>query len=190
MTRVVMDQTIGTSLGLLADAYSPTQWVVLAVAVAATAFVLFRPKYRKKKDPLDRSPTGLSLAQQRSVERQMQNLLVELSEMAREVSAGLDNRAAKLQALIQDADQRIAALKALPSAPTDRPADASAELQSAGTAAEAPSPYDDDPRHAEVYALAESGYDAAAIAARLNRPSGEIQLILALRPREATRAAS
>ena len=41
----------------------------------------------------------------------MGNLLVELSEMARQVTAQLDTRTLKLETLLKDADQRIAALK-------------------------------------------------------------------------------
>jgi hypothetical protein len=39
-----------------------------------------------------------------------------------------------------------------------------------------------DPRHAEVYALADQGLSARDVARRLGRPNGEIELILALRP--------
>jgi len=38
------------------------------------------------------------------VERQMQSLLVELSEMSRQISAQLDTRSAKLELLIKEAD--------------------------------------------------------------------------------------
>jgi DNA-binding NarL/FixJ family response regulator len=38
-----------------------------------------------------------------------------------------------------------------------------------------------DPRHALVYALADQGRSCKDIAQELNRPSGEIELILALR---------
>ncbi len=98
---------------MLADLPPSAQWVVLAIAVAATAFALFRGRSRLKKDPLARPPDANSLAQQRSVERQMQNLLIELSEMARQVTAGLDTRAAKLDLLIREADEKIATLSAL-----------------------------------------------------------------------------
>ena len=40
---------------------------------------------------------------------------------------------------------------------------------------------DDDPRHAAVYRLADQGRSSPQIAAELVRPSGEIELILALR---------
>jgi hypothetical protein len=38
-----------------------------------------------------------------------------------------------------------------------------------------------DPRHAEIYALADQGRSPRDIATHLGRPSGEIELILALR---------
>ena len=42
-----------------------------------------------------------------------------------------------------------------------------------------------DPRHAEVYVLADQGHSPHAIAQRLERPYGEIELILALRDKGA-----
>ncbi len=38
-----------------------------------------------------------------------------------------------------------------------------------------------DPRHAEIYAWADQGRTPREIASQLGRPSGEIELILALR---------
>jgi hypothetical protein len=167
---------------LLADSTTPAEWAALAVAVGATAFVLFRPKWKAKGDPLARSPEINSLAQQRSVERQMQNLLVELSEMARQVTAGLDTRAAKLDALIREADQKIAILTSLQQAAVVNPSQPGAGMPSAESVPR-PNPYEPDPRHLEVYTLADQGQTPAQIAAQLNRPNGEIELILALRPR-------
>src|SRR4051812_31106402 len=83
-------------------------WIALAVAGICVTYLLFRP--RKKKDPLE-APAFSSLAQQRTVERQMQNLLVELSEMARQISAQLDTRTAKLELLIKEADEKLEALR-------------------------------------------------------------------------------
>ena len=97
---------------LLAELTAPVQWAVLGVAVLGTAILLFKPKFLKR-DPLSRSPQSTSLSQQRSVERQMQTLLVELSEMSRQVTASLDTRATKLDLLIREADQKIAILTSL-----------------------------------------------------------------------------
>ncbi|MCY2951916.1 MAG: hypothetical protein NTU53_08055 [Planctomycetota bacterium] len=152
-------------------------WPVYALAAATIAYVILRPMFRKKKDPLEK-PLNFSLVQQRAVEREMSNLLVELSVMARQLTAQLDTRTAKLELLMQEADQKIAQLKQLTSGsassslPSLDPSPVSAE----------PSPAI-DPRHAEVYMLADQGRTPAEIAQQLGRPRGEVELILALRPR-------
>jgi hypothetical protein len=155
------------------------QWTIIGVMAAATIYIaVVRPIFRKKKDPLSRTPSSARLAQERSVERQMQNLLVELSEMARQISAQLDTRTAKLELLIKEADEKIAALKAsgvtiaeshpVAASPGEAPMLTTATI---------------DPRHAEIYALADQGRGTTEIAQQLGRPSGEVELILALRQR-------
>jgi hypothetical protein len=166
---------------LLAAAKPPDsfQWTLIGVLAVATVYVaVIRPFLRKKKDPLDRSPSQARLAQERSVERQMQNLLVELSEMARQISAQLDTRTAKLELLIREADEKIEKLRRAGVAP------AQAEIKSqvmldADVVEGAPPTI--DPRHAEIYALADQGRRPLEIAQQLGRPSGEVELILALR---------
>jgi hypothetical protein len=147
--------------------------VALAMAVLGLAYILLRPKL-KKKDPLAKPMPVATLTQQRAVERDMNHVLVELSAMARQISAQLDTRAAKLEVLIQEADQKIAQLRDLSggSAPHAAPA-APADTET--------SPHV-DPRHAEIYQLADEGLVPSQIAQRLDRPDGEIELILALRP--------
>jgi DNA-binding NarL/FixJ family response regulator len=44
-------------------------------------------------------------------------------------------------------------------------------------------PADVDSRHAQIYALSEEGMSTHQIAEQLGRPEGEVELILALRPR-------
>ena len=153
------------------------QWAVLAIGVAAAAYLLFRAR-TKKKDPLEKAPMFSSLSSQRVIERQMQNLLVELSEMARQISAQLDTRAEKLQLLIREADEKIKALNQLSqkSAPSSH-----AETMPANS--HPPNEGGLDPRHADVYTLADQGRSPGQIAQTLGRPNGEIELILALRPR-------
>lgn len=190
-------------------------WMFVAAIGLLGIYLMMRP--RKKRDPTAKSLPLLSLSQQRTVEKQMSNLLVEFAEMARQMSAQLDTRAAKLEMLIQDADRRLAALKAATRgaasangeapiedfiAPADgandpsRDGDASVEFPEGGSidprrisgsprnsrAAEAaPAPI--EPKYADVYAMADEGRSAFDIARHLSRPAGEIELILALRPR-------
>jgi hypothetical protein len=158
----------------LLDLDPATKWAVIAVATATILYAALRPMFRRK-DPLDKPPKLGSLAQQRSVDRQMQNVLVELSEMSRQITAQLDTRAGKLEALIREADQKIAALKshqgAAPQIPPAAPLFRAESTEQPMI----------DPRHALVYALADQGRSCKDIAQELNRPSGEIELILALR---------
>ena len=167
-----------------------TTWIAIAVGILTVVYVtLVRPLRQKKaKDPLEESPVRTSLAQRRAVERDMSNLLVELSEMARQMTAQLDTRAAKLELLLKEADERIAALRSMgrDSAVSAMAATAAERLE--GVIAEARAPLGPalteqkiDPRHAQVYDLADEGHSPQEIARRLERPSGEIELILALR---------
>ena len=108
-------------------------------------------------------------------------LMRELSTMIAGARAQLDQRAERIDRLLRAADERIERLERLESPrsnngdgrhPSPDPAapqvDAAAEV---------------DPRHAQVYALSEDGLSAHQIADQLGRPRGEVELILALRPR-------
>ena len=170
-----------------------TSWTAIAIGVATIVYVAFiRPLTRKKKprDPLSRPPEA-GLARQRSVEREMSSLLVELSEMARQMTGQLDTRAAKLEALLQEADEKIALLRSLgggggPGGGGPQGVLVEAKLLEADAVpmrpAEDPASVA-DPRHAEVYDLADEGRSAQDIARQTGRPRGEIELILALRGR-------
>jgi hypothetical protein len=149
-------------------------WIMIGIAGATILYAVFRPSM-KKKDPLARSPSSASLSQQKNVERQMQNLLVELSEMARQLTAQLDTRSQKLEVLLQEADEKIAKLQDARAA-TPEPRLASADRQPRPLPSEPA-----DPQHQAVYALADQGRSAPEIARQLNRPRGEVELILALR---------
>jgi DNA repair exonuclease SbcCD ATPase subunit len=189
-------------LMLLPLAVSPandqTFWIGVAAAGALGLYVLMRPRGKKRRDGLDEGPR-FSLARQREVEQQMNNLLVELSQMARQITAQLDTRASKLELLIKEADERLAALRAAgdgvhvvaeaksrPASENVLAADEAAALQTLSVEPATPPPPPPprlDERHAEIYALADEGKAANEIARILHRPAGEIELILALRPK-------
>ena len=192
------------------------KYILIGLVGVVVLYVIVRPfmQKKKKRDPLERtSPIG-SLSQHRGVERQMQNLLVELNEMARQMSAQLDTRSTKLELLIKDADDRLAELKrmtALAASTTprfeirdtplrdapmregglrdavsyDAPArDESSFRQPPSRRYEsATDPETQDAAHLPVYQLSDAGNSVSDIAATLGRPSGEIELILALRPK-------
>lgn len=180
-----------------------TTWGAIAVGVLTIVYVVFIRPLRKKKDPLARPPrdSGANLARQRSVERDMSNLLVELSEMSRQLTAQLDTRAAKLEVLLREADEKLAALRAEAGRPLEvvgeprelpprhsvdrgfhRPlVESDDSLLLTHTPVRSTPTVETDARHAAVYELADEGHSAHEIARHLDRPSGEIELILALR---------
>jgi hypothetical protein len=184
---------------------SAAQWGVLCAGALLIIYILLRSNRKRKADPLEKSPVRTSLAQQRSVERQMQTLLVELSEMARQVTAQLDTRSTKLALMIDDADEKAARLQRLldecratldaarAPAPTTAPGptpDPTPALAESTPKAEPPAfepslalPDESDARHQQVYAMADQGRSPSDIARQIDRPRGEIDLILALRPR-------
>jgi hypothetical protein len=157
-----------------------TKWIVAASAVIVILLTVFRPMFRKK-DPLDAAPSKKTLAQQRSVERQMETLVVELEKMARQITAQLDTRAGKLELLIKEADEKIAGLaRAAASGPT--PGQSNPTI-GATTPPTSTLLSEHDARHNDVYSLADQGRAPHEIAHILDRPSGEVELILALRKR-------
>jgi hypothetical protein len=138
------------------------------------------PESQQRSDPLAR-PQQPSLAQQRSVERDMQTLMHELSEMSRKIIGQLDARSAKLQELLKQADEKIERLAALESRPREQAAPPPAPVAAAASMPELN--IEIDPRHEQIYTLEDEGLNAIQISNRLNIPEGEVELILALRPR-------
>jgi hypothetical protein len=168
--------------GLLSDITNldpMTRWA-LVVAVGLTVFYAVMRPMRKKRDPLEKMSLRPGLASQRAVERDMNNLLVELSEMARQVTAQLDTRTLKLETLLKEADDKILQLKQAasetPVVPRSNGTEPVIEEKPSGP----PSPAI-DPRHLEVYELADRRLSSQQIACQLSRPRGEVDLILALR---------
>ena len=183
---ILLVQSQGTDL---------STWIALTIGGLALLYVFMRPK-PKVRDPLATAP-NFTLVQQRSVERQMESLLVELSNMSRQITAQLDTRAAKLELLIKHADDRLAELRLLtgqtrreaqPPQPATlvQPASECAPLPAEVPTASppVPPPVEPDHRYDNVYALVDQGHATHEVAQHLGRPIGEIELILALRPRD------
>jgi hypothetical protein len=173
---------------------STTKWYLVIAITLTILYAVMRP-LRKKKDPLAYGGQRVGLASQRAVEHDMTNLLVQLSDMARQVTAQLDTRTAKLELLIKDADERLAALKEANAHAEHYNANTSTNTADRGAngngrphdADAAPSPFAPTPivesPHGDVYSLADQKLSPQQIAQRLSRPQGEIELILALRER-------
>lgn len=194
MYRTLLDSQ---SLADVAPLGITPSWVVMISAVIFVIYMTFRPK---RRDPLAMQPFRSSLTQQKSLERDMQSVIVELSEMTRQMSAQLETRAAALEQLIRDADAKIAELEqAREAASRVNTASENAAGEFTAIASDTISPatngtrpamrlVSEDTSHsedrwAEVYRLGDEGLTLPEIARRLARPNGEVELILALRPK-------
>ncbi|MCB9854635.1 MAG: hypothetical protein H6818_03025 [Phycisphaerales bacterium] len=181
------------------------------LAVAAVVFILFilnRSARRRRAGVSSRRATndGADAETTRVVrlKREMEQLLVELNEFAREVNAQIDTRFAKLERSIADADRRISELKRLRGeSPASNETDDSVlranreaaegvrdRLSRARTAMAQPM-NQSGPRAGAgtlskedaVYQLADGGKSSIDIARVLKCTVGEVELILNLRGR-------
>jgi hypothetical protein len=114
----------------------------------------------------------------------MEELTVQLQQVARQINSQIDTRFAKLEACIGDADQRIERLeRLLRRAGGHEGVDVTVSDQP--TSAPGQTPDRDsiriDPMHREIYRLADEGKPPPEIARQLGRTTGEVELILNLR---------
>ncbi len=180
------------------------------LAIAAVTFILFilNRSARRRRMGLtprrERASGEVDTARVIRLKREMEQLLVELNEFAREINGQIDTRFAKLEQSIADADRRIAELQRLrgdvgDSGGTDdsvlranrdaaegvraRLARARPELQVASVPDRSPKPAQSVSKEGAVYQLADGGKSPIDIARVLKCTVGEVELILNLRDR-------
>lgn len=131
------------------------------------------------------------LAKQTEARHDVQQIMLELDQLARQIHGRIDTRFAKLESVIRDADERIDKLsnlvrQARGTAPLDLVAGATTAAERAtaeprNASALGSGECGPEDRHATVYALADTGLSAHQISARVGQTTGEVELILALR---------
>jgi len=110
----------------------------------------------------------------------LQELIIELEELSRRINAQIDTKFAKLEATIRHADERIEILRQLTQ---QAGGTGGLDVTVDDTTSESPAPGTlvSDPKRARVYALADADKSSIEIAQETGIPTGEIELILALR---------
>ena len=114
----------------------------------------------------------------------LERLMTDAEELTRRLAAVLENKAEKIEVLIEQADER---LQALESAQADAEASPFVKPQapqregSTSDASDPPPPLSMDPLHRKVYDLADQGLTPVDIARQIDKPTGQVELILALR---------
>ncbi len=153
---------------------------VLMVAGVLLLLTIVMYNFRKRLSKTQQIDPRQKIERDRQVnamKNDLRSMMVELEDVTRQFSAQLDAKSRRLEQLIDQADQRIAALggeRAGPSGPAEDPTDnGSADPPSAAP--------DADPLTRNVYQLADEGLGAGEIARRLEEHVGKVELILALR---------
>lgn len=146
---------------------------VVAMALGLILIAWHVIEQRRKNAPPPAAP-AIDADELRALARDVRALN---DELARQTEA----RAQQLEALIEQADQRLAALRQASQPRTDhievkpaRPAQAPATFA-------APQHAPMDQRHGVVYSLADAGHSPAQIAKQTGIPTGQVELILGLR---------
>jgi chromosome segregation ATPase len=165
---------------------SSTQAVLLCGAVGVLILMAWSIGRREKRAARMPQPSALEAqANDRRLQssaREINELLLELDQAAQRLHARLDSRINKLESAIKEADQRVASLRqeqaVLESTPRIdfRLAPVDPHADEINDAAER-----DDDRFSTIHRLADSGLSALQIAQEVDKPTGEIELILALR---------
>lgn len=95
---------------------TPYAWYLIAASFVMITFLLLRQQRRRNGNASPRQyrrEIDAATHQGTGIRRDMERLLVELNELARQINAQIDTKFAKLEQSIADADKRISALRIL-----------------------------------------------------------------------------
>ena len=159
--------------------FSAGQIALLVLGILGLTIVLkstYRRVNKSRRQPRSTARQLYADLQKKSeVKRDVEDVMLELDQLARQIHGRIDTKFAKLEAVIRDADERIDKLSRLTRAAKGSPAVTDVK----------------DGPHAAIYRFADGGLSAPDIAQRVGKTAGEVELILALRKtkREADRTA-
>jgi len=172
-------------------------WPVGILLVAAFILIQTRRKVARsrRKDSLSVRQRVEHVRRAQDASDRIGELMVELANLSRQINGQLDTRMAKIDVLLQQADEKIAVLEQLLQGTTDPIPSHSLENNNLPHSrpnrkgpineASADSMADDNPLlgspgNRQVIELAQQGRSVTEIAAQLKRPIGEIELIITL----------
>lgn len=162
------------------------QLIMLVLAIAGLSAVMISTHRRARESQRNSKPRAREryarIEEEQGAKRNLEQVMLELDQLSRQIHGRIDTKLARLEIVIRDADQRIEQLSGLIEtirSEVPRPGVA-ADLGASHQTSEDPSGQE-DPRHTEVYRLADRGLSPVDIARTVGRTAGEIELILALR---------
>lgn len=182
--------------------------VLIVVGLMGMMLIIFRllkknsKNRRSHRSAQNPPPTPQPMSTHTSVSKasrdQIEQLMSDAEELTRRLAAHMDNKAAHLETLLAQTEDRIVELERLIADAVAHTGNDQAKDQQQASASDHQgfsdglpvAPHDHpqreesgavDPLHRRVYALADEGCSAIDIARKLDRPTGQIELILALR---------
>lgn len=152
------------------------EYLPVLIVVILLALVVVLPRMARRK-PSGGRTVGTAVPSVRGRE-QMEDLLVKLHDISREMQAKLDTKMRVLNRLIEEANEKIRELDAR----GIKEKETKSDKASGGTrdVAQAP-PRPETGKYASVYELADAGHDVVSISRRTGLQPGEIELLLELR---------
>lgn len=158
--------------------------MVVAAVIGLTLIVISRLRRSRKTTPSSadylRELQEISRKESTSPVGDVEEVMVQLDEMARRIHGRLDMKLATLEMLIRDADQRIEKLSSVLQ-PHSPPPKVDVTIGAESPETEPKSRKAIDAVQASIFQLADGGYSALQIAKETGRTIGEVDLILALR---------
>lgn len=161
-------------------------WLLPLGIMLLIAWAMMRLANRKRKtgNILSASEQLERNRQARGMQGDLEQLMVEIEQLARRFSSQLDAKTVHLEQLIAEADERIKKLESLEGSATSAAKTDPTDAETAPPKVSAPPnepEQPDDPLTESIYQLADSGLDAHKIATELGEHVGKVELILALR---------
>lgn len=176
--------------------------LLLGLAMVTISLMMRARKRRMRQEPpLTAREQVERMKQARGMRGDLEELMVEIEQLAKRFGAQLDAKTMQLEQMLRDAESMVARLEELrrttsgargnahageaegaatSQAPGDKPVlEGAGEVDPVQSTGAADDPA--DPVARSVYELADQGLDAAQIARRLNEHVGKVELILALR---------
>jgi len=154
---------------------SPVAGMLFAGGVALMLFGVWSSLRRKLRNPSHHHPTPPAERVQRLKERtaardSIESLMVDAEELTRRLAAHLDNKAARIEHLLAEANEVLQRLESAAGS------SGSGSMHQGST-----HPLIQDPTTRSIYELADEGRSPIEIAEHLDEQVGKVELVLALR---------
>lgn len=160
--------------------------LLIALGSVMLMIVIFRmlrrssARQRRQPEPAEARTASAAPASRGQSPERLERLMSDAEELTRRLAAHLENKAAQLDELLGQVDARTEELRSLLDN-ADRVSSAASSALAPERPPEAEVSSSADPMHRKVYELADQGLDPVDIARSVDRPTGQVELILALR---------